>query len=75
MTGLLAGVIRDDDPDVFRVIKQGCAEAKKILRTKEFLTPINLVVRPYGYIVVVRVPEQRRSPNLKVGVSPEAGRN
>lgn len=57
------------------MIKQGCAEAKKILRTKEFLTPVDLVVRPYGYIVVVRVPEERRNPNSDVGASPEARRS
>ena len=46
-------VVRDKNPDIFRLVRIGCAEAKKALSTKEHVTPIDFINRPYGYIVVV----------------------
>ena len=57
MNRLKAVVIKDENPDVYRLLRMGCAEAKKALGTKEFVTPIDFIPRPYGNIVVVELSE------------------
>jgi len=52
---LKAVVIRDKNPDVYRLLRIGCAEAKKALGTREHVKPIDFIKREYGYIVVVEL--------------------
>jgi len=49
-------VIQDDNGDVVRLLRMGCAEAKKSLGTREHVKPIDFIKRDYGYIIVVQYP-------------------
>ena len=52
---LKAVIIKDSNPDIYRLLRIGCAEAKKSLGTKEHVTPIDFIKRSYGHIIVVQL--------------------
>jgi hypothetical protein len=39
--------------DISKIIRIGCAEAKKALHTHKNLTVVDILERPYGFIIVV----------------------
>lgn len=45
--------------DLRQIIDIGCAEAKKALRLKQHLNVVDLIMRPYGIVVVVELPQDR----------------
>jgi len=51
-------VIQDDNDDVTRLLRMGCAEAKKSLATKTHVKPVDFIKRDYGYIIVVELPDK-----------------
>lgn len=51
---LKAVVVRSDKPDLTQLLRIGCAEAKKSLKTHEHVTPIDVIQRPYGFVIVVQ---------------------
>ena len=52
-----AVIIRDSNPDVYRLLRIGCAEAKKSLGIKTHVTPVDYIKRSYGHIIVVQLHE------------------
>ena len=53
-----AVVIQDSNPDVLRLLRIGCAEAKKALGIKEHVKPVDYIKRSYGHIIVVELPSE-----------------
>jgi len=50
-------IIHDDTKDIMKHVKMACSQVKAKLNIHDFLIPIDWIPRPYGYIVVVEVPE------------------
>lgn len=55
---LKAIIVKDDSSDVYRLLRIGCAEAKKSVGTREHVAPVDFIKRSYGYIIVVELPEK-----------------
>ena len=53
-----AVIVKDSNADVYRLLRIGCAEAKKSLGTREHVKPVDFIKRSYGYIIVVEVPDR-----------------
>jgi len=61
-------IIHDDNPDVMKHMKAACSQVKAKLNIHDFLIPIDWIPRPYGYIVVVEVPDgASRGRNVSEG--------
>ena len=50
-------IVHDDSDDVMKHLKIACSQVKAKLNIKEFVKPIDWIPKPYGYIVVVEVPD------------------
>lgn len=55
---LKAIIVKDQNQDVYRLLRIGCAEAKKSLGIKDHVKPVDFIKRPYGYIIVVELPDK-----------------
>jgi hypothetical protein len=51
-----AVIIHDDTKDIMKHMKIACSQVKAKLNIHDFVIPIDWIARPYGYIVVVEVP-------------------
>lgn len=52
-----AVIIHDDTKDIMKHMKIACSQVKAKLNIPDFVIPVDWIQRPYGYIVVVEVPE------------------
>lgn len=52
-----AVIVHDDSGDVFKHLKIACAQVKAKLNINKFVKPVYWIERPYGYIVVVEIPD------------------
>lgn len=50
-------IVHDDSGDVVKHIKVACAQVKAKLDIGCFVKPVDWIKRPYGYIVVVEIPD------------------
>ena len=51
-------IVHDDSDDIMKHIKIACSQVKAKLNIKDFVKPIDWIPKPYGYIVVVEVPNR-----------------
>jgi len=51
--------------DLREIIDIACAEAKKAFAQREYVTVVDLIIRPYGVWVVVEIPEVRGLAKLR----------
>lgn len=62
-----AVIVRHRKRDLFDLLKIGCSESKKSLHTKEHVTPIDIVERPYGRIIVTEMTRSKNAPDVRSG--------
>ena len=60
-----AVIVHDSSNDIMKHFKIACIQVKAKLNIREFVIPVDWISRPYGYIVVVEVPDgASRSRNV-----------
>jgi hypothetical protein len=50
-------IVHDGSSDMMKHLKIACSQVKAKLNIKDYVIPIDWIARPYGYIVVVEVPQ------------------